>query len=349
MLMELRTNWKVLLTFLAVVSFLVAGMVAAWPSMGTAFQADALEGEENVSVELEDLGDTVKVHLQWSPVEGADNYTLLAYPQPQMLVPERAEGIDTESAEHLLEKDEGGTPQMYFAVVALVDGERQLVGMASSLERTSVYEETFGVDMSRVEGMASFMWDLFWGLLMMLFLGYVAASTVSRDFEERKMDIILSKPVSRRRYLLEKFAFLTAYTALMLLVAGLVLVGSMAAIGELSEGMVAPLLMSSLLAFPVVLLIMAVGTLAAVYVQDGRTAVGLVFLFVLLQVGINLVASMAEGLEHLSSYTAMGYWDLDAILFDNVYSVGDFVLIAAAALAVLAVAVLVFERRDMAG
>ncbi len=349
MLMELRANWKVLLVFLVVVVLLVAGLVFAWPSMGTVFQQDELEGEENISLELEDMGGSVKVHLQWEPVEGADNYTVLVYPSQHMLLPERIEGIADESHEYDLAKEDGEVPEMYFAVLAVTDSEEQYVGMASSVERVTVYEEMFGVDMSSAEGMIVMLWDIFWALLIVLFLGYLAASTVTRDFEERKMDIVLSTPISRRRYLLEKFAFLALYTALMLVLSGAVLVASMEAIGELGEGMATPLFMSAVLAFPVALLFMAVSALAAVYLQNSKTAVGVAFFFVLLMFGINMVASMAEGLEHLSAYSALGYWDVEAIIMDRAYSVGDFLAMTAIALLLLAAAVLVFERRDIPG
>lgn len=348
-MMELRSNWKTLSVFLIVLAFLVSGLVFAWPSMGTVFQADKLEGQEKLSLELEDMGGSVRVKLQWEPVDGADNYTLLVYPSKHMLLPERIDGIDGLAEDYDLDKKDGEVPQMYFAILASVDGEEQYVGMISSVETKTLYEEMFGLDTSGVEGLVILLWDLFWGLLMILFIGYLAASTVTRDFEERKMDVLLSTPMTRRDYLAGKFTFLILYLALMLIISGLALVISMEAIGELREGMATPLFMASVLAFPVGLLVIAVASLAGVYLQESRTAVGITFLFVLMMFGISLVGSMAEGLEYLNAYTALTYWDVEAILIDKVYSVGNFIGMTALAVVILIASILVFERRDIPG
>ncbi len=351
MLMELKNSWKGLTLFLIIVILLIAGFVQAHPSIREGFEEDKLDGEDNVEVKVREDGE-VTVDLSWTywaEDKEVDDYTVLVGYSPSMIVPlNREDGIETTTFSYGLERDdEGKIPELYFAVIANIGEDRELVGMETSFERRDSLMEIWGVDMRDIRGMISMLWDMWWVLLIGLYLGYISVNSVSKDFEERRMDVIFSTPISKRQYLLEKFTALALYMLFLLTVSGLIMVAAVGSLGELNSVSSTALFLSSVLSWPIFLVIIAFSILGAVYLEDSRKAIGFSFLIILVQYGINVVAGMAEGLEYLGSYTIISYWDHEAILFDEVHSVGNFVFILFLAVLIILGAILIFEKKDI--
>ncbi|MFW6305116.1 MAG: ABC transporter permease subunit [Candidatus Saliniplasma sp.] len=350
MLMELKNSWRGYGLFIIVVVLLIAGFAQSFPAFNEAFE-DELDGSENIEVDVIEEEEGVIVRLSWIEVDRAENYTLLVGSSPQMIVPfDRVTGIeDNSTAYHLLYDENEEIPETYFTVVAVLGEEREteFVGMETTIERRSPLEEFWGMDYGDIQGFVSVLWNMWWFLLISLYVGYISVNSVSKDFDEDRMDIILSKPISRKQYLLEKFSLVAGYTLSLMIIAGLVLIGSIYSVGELGNVTSSALMLSAVLSWPVFLVIIAVSLLAAVYLEDSKKAMGSAFIFILIQFGIHLVGDISESLAYVKHYTIISYWDHEAALYGEAISLGEVGLVIVIAVLIMLATLKLFERKDI--
>ncbi|MFW6141296.1 MAG: ABC transporter permease [Candidatus Saliniplasma sp.] len=350
MLMELKNSWRGYGLFVLVVILLIAGFTQSFPAFSEAFE-DELDGSENIEIDVVEEEEGVIVRLSWIEVDDAENYTLLVGPSPQMIVPfDRVTGIEDKQYDYFLPYDEDSKiPEAYFAVVAVFGEEREtgFVGMETNIERRSPLEELWGLDYGDIHGFVSVLWSMWWFLLIGLYVSYISVNSVSKDFEENRMDILLSKNISRKQYLLEKFSLVAGYTLFLMIIAGLVLIGSVYSVGELGNVTTSALMLSAVLSWPVFLVIIAVSLLAAVYLEDSKKAMGLSFIFILVQFGIHLVGDMSGSLEHVKPYTIISYWDYEAGLYGEAISLGEIGLVIVIVVLIMLATLKLFERKDI--
>ncbi|MFO8110175.1 MAG: ABC transporter permease subunit [Thermoplasmata archaeon] len=351
MLIELKNRWKGLLIFILVVVLLTGGFMPVYPSFSEAYD-EGLEGAENVDIEVIKNDVNVTINLSWSDMGCAENYSLLMSRSQSMLVPlDKIDGIEKTSFDYSLPLEDGEIPERYFAVVAVREGEeesgRELVGVQASFERTSPLEDVWGVDYGDIKGFISLLWSTWWMLLIAVYVGYVSVNLISKDYEESRMDMLLSKAVSRRHYLLEKFSFISLFILSLMVIIGVVLASTVHSIGELHTVSTYRLILSSLLAWPVFLVLIALSILAAVYLESSRKAVGASFVFILVQYGINMVGDLSESLGYLNKYTIMNYWDYEAALYGESISIFNIGFLVAIAALLMVSALIIFERKDI--
>jgi len=349
MLMELKNSWKGFVLFILVVVLLVGGFAHAYPSFSEAFE-DELEGSENVDVKMLKEDKEVNVTLNWKEIDNAENYSILVGKSPNMMVAlERVDGIERPPHDYNLSYDEDGEiPKRYFAVVAVrAEGERELVGIETNFERTTAFQEIWGVDYGDIQGFLSLLWSTWWVLLIGLYIGYISVNVITKDYEEDRMDVILSKPISRRQYILEKFMVVSLYTLSVLVIIGLVLIGSVYSVGELNSVSSSALIISTLLSWPVFLVIISVSVLAGIYLESSRKAVGVSFIFILIQYGINMVGDLTEGLEYLKTYTIINYWDYESALYGETVGALDVIFLLVLSALLVVSALVIFERKDI--
>ena len=352
-LVELKNNWIGYLVFLVVMAFVVGGFVQAFPSVGEAFEDD-LEGSENIEISVVDREDHQEITLEWIEKEWAHNYTLKVGMIPRMLVPEDTiENITENYYTYDLSIENDEIPERYFMVLAVgeeEDGGRhiEMIGIESNVERTGGLQ-AFGIDYSDLRSVLSMFWGIFFVLLIAIYTAYISVNSVSKDYDDGRMDILLTKPVSRRRYLLEKFFTISSYTLILLTVVGLVTVASVYSLGELSTVSASTLFTTTLLSWPVFLVIIAATFLAAVYLEDSKKAVGFAFLFVLIQFGLETVGELTQGLEYLKSFSVISYWDRNSLFFGEAINWGEIGLLFVVAAVLLIIALTIFEKKDVKG
>ncbi len=352
-LVELKNNWIGYLVFLVVMALVVGGFVQAFPSVSEAFEDD-LEGSENIEISVTEGDDHQEITLEWIEKGWAHNYTLKVGVIPQMLVPEETiEGISENNYTYRLNIEDDEIPERYFMVVAVGEEEEgnrrtEMVGIESNVERT-VGLQAFGIDYSDLRSILSMFWGIFFILLIAIYIAYISVNSVSKDYDDGRMDILLTKPVSRRRYLLEKFFTISSYTLVLLTVVGLVTVASVHSLGELSTVSASTLFITTLLSWPVFLVIIAATFLAAVYLEDSKKAGGFAFLFVLIQFGLETVGDLTQGLEYLRSFSVISYWDHNSLFFGEAINWGEIGLLFVVAAVLLIIALTIFEKKDVKG
>jgi len=356
-LFELRNKWKGLTIFLVVALIVVGGMVQLFPVVVDAMEEDVeeLEGQEKVRVKVENGN----VTLDWDPVENATYYRILEDTGSHMATYEVVEeSVDDNETTLFYDTEE----ERYFAVVAVLEDVREevFVGMGSTIERKSPMEElmeapyfrafTAGrpdVDFRYIEGFLSVELYSWWFLLVGLYLAYISVNGVTDDYEERRLDILFSNPISRRRFLTEKFLVLSFYTFVLLFVSAVVLIGSLHSVGELEKFGVWTALATMLGSWPLFLVVIAFSMLFAVKFKRSRTAVGLSLMIALVMYALHIAGNMVDALEWVTTFTILSYWDYNSVLLDEIFKTEHFLGLIILALIIFVAAILIFEREDI--
>ncbi len=343
---ELKNRWKGLTIFLVIVIIFMAGYIQIFPSISKPFEED-LEGSEYVDIEVDE--DAEVIRLDWKELDDASNYTLKVNVVSQMVQPiDSIEGIQDNSYEYPMRKEDGEMTELYFAVVGVYeDSTEEFVGMSTNTERRNPFEELMGFDWTDIGDFVSMLYDMWFVLLVGLYLGYISVNSITSEFEEKRMDILLSTSLSRKQFLLEKFSALSFYTLMLLLTTALAMILSVYSVGESSSLSPYQIFLSMIISLPLFLVIIAFSFLVSVRFKSSRIAVGLTFFFIFVNYAVHLVADMAETLEVVKSYSLMTYWDFNSVLSDSVVNFVDIGLLSMIALILFVLAVFVFERSDI--
>jgi ABC-type transport system involved in multi-copper enzyme maturation permease subunit len=353
-LRELRAAWRIIFIMCTITIVYSAGMPAIFPLYRSSL-VEELEGASRVHITLpNDSGTTIT--LTWDSIENSTSYMVLEDNRSIMLTA-RTKYIGNETS-ITFEKD--FTEKRYYAVLAVVEGtsEPSLIGMATTEEsdpfkellENPVYKSFAGgrsISMLEVKGFITLEFFILWTMLAGMFIAYLSVSIVAGDFENRHMDIWLSKPITRQRYLAEKFAALTIISLIMSLTAALGLTIGVASINSLNELSAYATLISVLAGLPILMAIAAVGILSAVGFQKMKAGMGVSFAFVFAQLFLRTFGSFSKDLEVMKAVSVFTYWDYSTAIFDTVFRVNDFALIITVSLLILAAAIWVFKKKDI--
>ena len=353
-LRELKTAWKIVLIICTITIIYSAGMPAIFPLYRSSM-VEELEGASRVHIVLPDETQS-STTLTWDTIENATSYIVLEDNRSIMLTAEiKYAGNETSI---IFEKD--FSEKRYYAVMAIVEGvsEPSLIGIATTEEsdpfkellENPVYKSFAGgrsISMLEVKGFITLEFFILWTMLAGMFIAYLSVSIVAGDFENKHMDIWLSKPITRRRYLAEKFAAMTIISVIMSLAAALGLIAGLSSINGLSELSAHATLISVMTGLPVLMVIAAVGTLSAVGFQKVRAGMGISFAFVFAQLFLRTFGSFSKDLELMKAISVLTYWDYSAAIFDTMFKVGDFALTIVVSLLIIAAAIWVFKKKDI--
>lgn len=205
----------------------------------------------------------------------------------------------------------------------------------------------FGFEaMHTIEGfVAGYAYPMILILFTGIYFAYTSAGMIAGDIRDRKMDLILSTPVSRESVIAQKFGAL--WVPLVVLNGGLfviVLVGSVA-VGESINPIVLGL--AHLLALPYLLVCASLGLVFSVVLSRQETAevaaLGLVFLLWL----VEGIAEMSPDFEWVRYATPTRYYDPGAILIHEEYALVDAGVLVAVFIVLFATAITLFIRRDI--
>lgn len=208
------------------------------------------------------------------------------------------------------------------------------------------FANAFGVEaIGTIEGfLAAEFYQFVWVLLFGLYMAYAGGSVIAGKVEDGRIELVLSAPVSRTRYLLEAYlSMLTPIVVLNVLVFGFVL-ASVVGIGESVS--VVDLAVVHLLSVPYLFACGAIGIVLSVAFDRGdvaqRATIGVVFLLFLL-------ASVVGGTDvgWLATVSPTHYYDPTEILVDGTYDVESAVVLLLATVTLLLLAQAGFARRDV--
>lgn len=201
-------------------------------------------------------------------------------------------------------------------------------------------------ELATIEGFtAGWMFPFFWVLLIGLFFAYSTASMISDDVRHRRMDLTLSNPVSRESVVLQKYAALWVPLVVLNAVLFVILVLGSTILDETID--IGGLVMAQLLAVPYLLVCGAIGLVLSVVTDRVNSAqavaIGIVFVLWLLEG----VAELEPDYEPLAWFTPSWYYDPTAVLVRGEYAFDDAAILLGAAAVLVAVAIVIFVRRDI--
>jgi len=353
--MELRTGLKGLLIFCLLVTIVATAMPLIFPTYRDSI-TDELEGANKVNLELPaDEGDMIT--LSWEPLETATSYMVLEDNRSSMVTAKiKYVGVETSIT---FEKD--FEEKSYYAVMAETTEtvDPVLIGIVATEKGDDPFQDlinnpaysglTGGRSISMLEpkGFLTLEFFSWWWMLAGLFIAYLSVSVIGSDFENKRMDVMLSTPISRRRYLLEKFSAMSVIALFIVLVAIGGLAGGIANINALNEFSAETVFLSLIGCLPFLMVIAAVGIFTAVLFQKVRVGMGVTFAFVFAEFFLYTFGNFSKSLEWMKTVSIFNYWDYSSVIFDDLFKAGVFVILAAVAIVIIIISIWVFEKKDI--
>ena len=184
-------------------------------------------------------------------------------------------------------------------------------------------------------------------MLAGLYIAYISVSVVGSDFENKRMDMMFSTPISRRRYLLEKFIAMSVMSLVVILVAIGGLTARIAGINLLNEFPAETVFLSLIGCLPFLMVISAVGIFTAVFFQKVRVGMGVSFAFVFAEFFLYTFGGFSESLELMKTISIFNYWDYSSVIFDNIFKAENFIVLTIVAIAIIIIGIRVFEKKDI--
>ncbi|MBU7024724.1 MAG: ABC transporter permease subunit [Theionarchaea archaeon] len=348
--MEFRSGWKGFSIFAFLIFLISAGMPQLFPSYRDSLITE-LEGAQNVRLTIPEQGE---ITLSWEPVEGA-SYLVLQDTRSSMVTAQPI--YNGEETQIMLPRN--GEEDRYYAVMAVLDDTQVLIGIATTAKMKDPLEDYMNsplltgftggryVSMLEAKGFITMEFFSFWWIFVGLFIAYVSVSAITGDFEGKRMDLIFSTPISRERYILEKFTAMSVISLVIILVAATSLISSIAAMGLSSEFDSKTVISALIGCLPLLMVFAAFGMLTAVIFQKTRVGIGVSFAFVIGGFFLYTFGEYSDSLRWMKSLSIMNYWDYYSAVFDGVFKMGDFIGLFIAAFVLIGLAVLIFKKRDI--
>lgn len=201
------------------------------------------------------------------------------------------------------------------------------------------------VSITSFEGLLALKGFLIMGLVVGVYMAFLAASFLAGEIEHKTCDLLLSLPVSRESIVLSRFLVMIPIVMLIAIceIAGVYLSARYIEYNVDMTWFVYAITLMALLSLAAGALAMLISAL----MSDGRSAalasvgvlVGMYFL--------ETLGSSIEGLDWIRRLSLFYYQDLNSIIGLHQVNWGNFGILLAAAVVFLALAVLAFKRRDI--
>jgi ABC-type transport system involved in multi-copper enzyme maturation permease subunit len=369
--MELKTGWKGILVISLIVFITANGMAQIYPTFRDSFKED-LEGADKIDIVIPE-DETGDVLISWEPVENAllyivleDNKTL-ALPDIEIVDPVNLTfKLNTSTIIYIGISNETTTPfdsneTMYFTIWVFLEGSDELhfVGMDSTGGGATLFQDLIdnpgysgftggrNIDFSEIRGFLSLeLFSWLW-ILVGMFMAYFSVTSVTGDFEKKRMDLIFSTPISREQYIIEKFLALTVTALIITLISAAGLISGVSAIGYSNDLDPATSFLSVFTMQTFLMIIAAFGILLAVVFQGGKAGIGINIAFVFSSFILLTIAGLVESLKGLRYISIIHYWDYNSMLLDGLFNVGYFIGLLVASIVILGMAIYIFKKRDI--
>jgi len=353
--MELKTGWKGLLIFGLLILILSAGIPMIFPTYRDSL-IEQLEGANKVDLELPNEQGGM-ITLSWEPLEDATSYMVLEDNRSSMVMAKlKYMGNETSIT---FEKD--FEEKRYYAVMAVLDeaSDPVLIGIATTEKGEDPFQELLknpayagftggrNISMLKVKGFVALEYYGWTWMLTGLFIAYLSVSLIASDFENKRMDVMFSAPISRKRYPLEKFTAMSIIALFIVLVQIAGLTWGLASINALNEFSANAVLLSLIGSLPFLMVIAAVGIATAIFFQKARTGMGITFAFIFAEFFLYTFGGFSKSLEWMKTISIFKYWDYFSVIIDNLFKTGDFLILTLLAIMLIITAIQIFQKKDI--
>jgi ABC-2 type transport system permease protein len=234
--------------------------------------------------------------------------------------------------------------------IGMTQTEEDAASAFDALLENDAYKSLTGgrvTTMTEMRGFISLEFFSWWIFLAGLFFAYISVSSVTSDFDGKRMDLIFSTPISRERYLIEKFMAMILIALFILVMAAGAMWSGIEQTGYTEDLSPYIIFLAVIGSLPMLLVIMAIGFLSSVQFRSMRVGMGIAFLFIMIEFVLYTVSQMVESAANAKYATVMYYWDYNTALYDGVLKVGDFIGLFVVAVIILALAIWVFKKKDI--
>ena len=185
-----------------------------------------------------------------------------------------------------------------------------------------------------------------WLEMLMLFLTiFIPARIVTTEVEKRTLDVMLSYPVQRWRFLLEKFSVYLVYN---LFYPILILIFTVVSTYSLGEQMDYTIFTYVLIGFW--LQFFALGAISllcsTIFLESKKTiaAAGAINIgqWILMRIG-----GIIESLEVLKNFSIFNYMNATSIMNAGNFPIGDFFILLGISIAAFVTSLIIFEKREL--
>ena len=188
--------------------------------------------------------------------------------------------------------------------------------------------------------------SIMWVIIAVAFSASVATSSLAGEVDKGTMELLLSQPISRRSVVVSKMAFHAVGLAFVIAATLIPLVlGTRFIDAELNLAGVAAL---SLLLFLFIMSFGSLGFLFSAYFSDRGKAVFTVVGILIFSYALDILAKFNDFIENFYFMSMFKYYDPYPYLHSAIIDWNDLAVLAGVSLVASVIAVIHFQRRDIA-
>jgi ABC-2 type transport system permease protein len=181
--------------------------------------------------------------------------------------------------------------------------------------------------------------------ILAIFAVGAGTGLIAGEEEKGILDLLMSHPIRRWRIVTEKFAALVCATLLICLLAALFLIVSLMMIGETSN--LGGALLAALDMIPITLAGGTLALMASVVLRHRRLATTIAIVVIIGSWFLDSLGKISDVLEPYRSFALFHYYTGGAVLTDGL-DWGNIGVLLGLTILFLAIAVVAFQRRDIA-
>jgi ABC-2 type transport system permease protein len=235
-----------------------------------------------------------------------------------------------------------------FVVISIYPGMKESIDMYMDNLPDSALSAfgRSGLEMSMIEGflnMEFYQWG--WVLILGIYFAFISSSVISKEIENKTIDMLLSNPVSRARVVLEKFLGFVPAIILMNVVMPIIILGCLKYVNETID--VTYLFYTHFASVFYLCTVCALGLLFSVIFDDTKRANVLAIGVISCMYIMEILSLVSEKYSAIGKISIIHYYDPGEILVHHTIEASDAVILFLITVMLLAAATIYFENKDI--
>ena len=216
------------------------------------------------------------------------------------------------------------------------------------MEDNAFFEGMMGgeiVNMYELRGFLVMEFFSIWPLVMAIYLSIMGLSSITKNVEERSIDVLLATGYTRNRFLAEKTYVILAKFVMISIAAFLGLVLGTLAIGRPVPWTGFEFVFAGGIPFGIAFI--AMGCLASVFINEYKRGLGIIMGAVFVQYVFQIVSSISTKMEFLKWFSMFTYWDAGELLIDERFSLINIMIPLVVAIIAYGAALYYFDKKEI--
>jgi len=201
------------------------------------------------------------------------------------------------------------------------------------------------VNMYELRGFLVMEFFSLWPLVMAIYFSIMGLSSITKNVEERSIDVLMATGYTRDRFLAEKTQVILAKFVIISIAAFLGLILGTLAIGRSIPW--AGLTFVFVGGIPFGLAFIAIGSLASVFINEYKRGLGIILGAVFIQYVFQIVSSISTKAEFLKWFSMFSYWDAGELLIDEKFTLINIIIPVVVAIIVYVASLHYFRKKEI--